>query len=132
MPLGQDGDTYSRYLVRMQEMLQSARIVTQAVAKIQQTEPGDIKCDDPKVSLPPKERVYNEIDALIHHFLLIQDGIRRRWGKFYQCIEAPKGEMGFYIVSDGSNKPFRLKVRGPSFINLSACDKLSGAGCCRI
>ncbi len=125
VPLGTKGDTYDRYLVRMQEMLQSARIVTQAVAKIQQTEPGDIKCDDPKVSLPPKERVYNEIDALIHHFLIIQDGIRPPVGEVYQCIEAPKGEMGFYVVSDGSNKPFRLKVRGPSFINLSACDKLS-------
>jgi NADH-quinone oxidoreductase subunit D len=77
------------------------------------------------VSLPPKERVYNEIDALIHHFLIIQDGIRPPQGEVYQCIEAPKGEMGFYIVSNGSNKPFRLKVRGPSFINLSACDKLS-------
>ena len=87
--------------------------------------PANIKCDDPKVSLPPKERVYNEIDALIHHFLIIQDGIRPPEGEVYQCIEAPKGEMGFYIVSDGSNKPFRLKVRGPSFINLSACDKLS-------
>ena len=125
VPLGQNGDTYDRYLVRMQEMLQSARIVNQAVEKIQQTEPGDIKCDDPKVCLPPKERVYNEIDALIHHFLIIQDGIRPPKGEVYQCIEAPKGEMGFYIVSDGSNKPFRLKVRGPSFINLSACDKLS-------
>jgi NADH-quinone oxidoreductase subunit D len=125
VPLGRNGDTYDRYLVRMQEMLQSARIVAQAVDKIQQTEPGDIKCDDPKVSLPPKERVYNEIDALIHHFLIIQDGIRPPAGEVYQCIEAPKGEMGFYIVSDGSNKPFRLKVRGPSFINLSACDKLS-------
>ena len=125
VPLGKNGDTYDRYLVRMQEMLQSARIVSQAVEKIQQTEPGTIKCDDPKVSLPPKERVYNEIDALIHHFLLIQDGIRPPAGEVYQCIEAPKGEMGFYIVSDGSNKPFRLKVRGPSFINLSACDKLS-------
>jgi NADH-quinone oxidoreductase subunit D len=109
----------------MQEMLQSARIISQAVDKIQQTEPGNIKCDDPRVSLPPKERVYSEIDALIHHFLIIQDGIRPPKGEVYQAIEAPKGEMGFYVVSDGSPKPFRVKIRGPSYINLSAMDKLS-------
>ncbi len=125
VPLGKNGDTYDRYLVRMQEMLQANRIARQALEKIAQTEPGDIKCDDPKVSLPPKERVYTDIEALIHHFLIIQDGIKPPKGAVYQCIEAPKGEMGFYIVSDGSAKPFRLKVRGPSFINLAACDKLA-------
>ena len=125
VPLGKNGDTYDRYLVRMQEMLQSARIVSQAVDKIPQTEPGIVKCDDPRVSLPPKERVYSEIDALIHHFLIIQDGIRPPKGEVYQAIEAPKGEMGFYVVSDGSPKPFRVKIRGPSYINLAALDKLA-------
>jgi NADH-quinone oxidoreductase subunit D len=125
VPLGNKaGDTYSRYLVRLAEMLQANRIVAQALEKIAQTEPGDIKCADPRVSLPPKERVYNEIEALIHHFLIIQDGIRPPVGEVYQAIEAPKGEMGFYIISDGGPKPFRVKVRTPSFTVLQATDKL--------
>jgi NADH-quinone oxidoreductase subunit D len=125
VPLGNKaGDTYSRYLVRLAEMLQSNRIVAQALEKIAQTEPGDIKCADPRVSLPPKERVYTDIEALIHHFLIIADGIRPPVGSVYQAIEAPKGEMGFYIVSDGGPKPFRVKVRTPSFTVLQATDKL--------
>jgi NADH-quinone oxidoreductase subunit D len=125
VPLGNKaGDTYSRYLVRLAEMLQANRIVGQALEKIAQTEPGDIKCADPRVSLPPKERVYTDIEALIHHFLIIQDGIRPPVGEVYQAIEAPKGEMGFYIISDGGPKPFRVKVRTPSFTVLQATDKL--------
>jgi NADH-quinone oxidoreductase subunit D len=96
VPLGnQAGDTYSRYLVRMQEMLQSNRIVKQALEKIATTEPGDIKCADPRVSLPPKEMVYRDIASLINHFKLIQEGITPPKGEVYQAIEAPKGEMGF-------------------------------------
>ncbi len=126
VPLGnREGDTYSRYLVRMAEMLQANRIVRQALEKIAQTEPGDIKCADARVSLPPKEQVYTDIAALINHFKIIQEGILPPRGEVYQAIEAPKGEMGFFIVSDGGPYPFRLKVRGPSFINLSACDRLA-------
>jgi len=123
VPLGnQEGDTYSRYLVRMEEMIQSNRIVRQVLEKLPA---GDIKVADPRVSLPPKERVYTDIAALINHFLIIQDGIRPPVGEVYQCIEAPKGEMGFYVVSDGGPQPFRVKVRGPSFVVLSALDKLA-------
>ncbi|MDP3181811.1 MAG: NADH-quinone oxidoreductase subunit D, partial [Desulfobaccales bacterium] len=86
---------------------------------------GPVKCDDPRVSLPPKDKVYTDISALINHFLIIQDGIRPPKGEVYQAIEAPKGEMGFYVVSDGSPHPFRLKIRGPSFVVLAALDKLS-------
>jgi len=125
VPLGANGDTYDRYWVRMREMLQSNRIIAQALEKIEQTPPGDVKCADPRVSLPPKERVYSEIEALIHHFLIIQDGIRPPQGEVYQAIEAPKGEMGFFVKSDGSNKPFRVKVRAPSFVVLGSLDKLS-------
>jgi NADH-quinone oxidoreductase subunit D len=126
VPLGtREGDTYSRYLVRMQEMLQANRIVEQALKKIAQTEPGDIKCDDPRVSLPPKEKVYSDIASLINHFKLIQEGITPPKGEVYNAIEAPKGEMGFYIVSDGGPKPFRIKVRTPSFVVLGSLDKLA-------
>jgi NADH-quinone oxidoreductase subunit D len=126
VPLGTgQGDTYSRYLVRMQEMLQSNRIVKQALEKIAKTEPGDIKCADPRVSLPPKEMVYSDIASLINHFKLIQEGITPPAGEVYQCIEAPKGEMGFYIVSDGGPQPLRVKVRTPSFVVLGSLDKLA-------
>ena len=122
VPLGKNGDTYDRYMVRMQEMLQSNRIIRQALEKLPD---GPIKCDDPKVSLPPKEKIYTNIASLINHFMIIQDGIRPPKGEVYQCIEAPKGELGYYIVSDGGPFPFRLKIRGPSFVVLSALDKLS-------
>jgi NADH-quinone oxidoreductase subunit D len=126
VPLGtKEGDTYSRYLVRMQEMLQSNRIVKQALDKIAATEPGDIKCPDPRVSLPPKELVYSDIAALINHFKLIQEGITPPAGEVYQAIEAPKGEMGFYIVSDGGPQPLRVKVRTPSFVVLGSLNKLA-------
>ena len=125
VPLGKNGDTYDRYLVRMEEMLQANRIVRQALEKLADTEPGDIKAKDPRVSLPKKDAVYNDIAGLINHFKIIQEGIVPPKGEVYQCIEAPKGEMGFYIVSDGTPQPFRLKIRGPSFINLSAMDKLA-------
>ena len=125
VPLGNSqGDTYSRYLVRMAEMLQSNRIVKQALEKIAKTEPGDIKVADPRVSLPPKEMVYSDIASLINHFKLIQEGITPPAGEVYQCIEAPKGEMGFYIVSDGGPQPLRVKVRTPSFVVLASLDKL--------
>ena len=125
VPLGNgEGDTYSRYLVRMQEMLQSNRIVKQALEKIAKTEPGDIKVNDPRVSLPPKEMVYSDIASLINHFKLIQEGITPPAGEVYQAIEAPKGEMGFYIVSDGGPQPLRVKVRTPSFVVLGSLDKL--------
>jgi NADH-quinone oxidoreductase subunit D len=123
VPLGtKAGDTYSRYLVRMAEMLQSNRIVRQVLENLPD---GPVKVDDPRVSLPPKERVYTDIASLINHFLIIQEGIRPPQGEVYQAIEAPKGELGFYMVSDGSPTPFRLKIRGPSFVVLSALDKLS-------
>jgi len=122
VPLGtKEGDTYSRYLVRMEEMLQSNRIVRQVLEKLPG---GPVKVEDPRVSLPPKEKVYTDIAALINHFLLIQEGIKPPKGEIYQCIEAPKGELGFYIVSDGGPQAFRLKIRGPSFVVLAATDKL--------
>ncbi|MCL6622148.1 MAG: NADH dehydrogenase (quinone) subunit D [Syntrophobacterales bacterium] len=123
IPLGtREGDVYSRYLVRMQEMLESAKIVRQALEKLPK---GDIKVDDPRISLPPKEKVYTDIAALINHFKLIQEGVTPPAGEVYQAIEAPKGEMGFYIVSDGSGRPFRVKIRRPSFVVLNATDKLA-------
>jgi NADH-quinone oxidoreductase subunit D len=116
IPLGLNGDTYDRYLVRMEEMVQSNLICRQVLENMPT---GDINVQDPTVILPPKDKVYNTIEGLINHFLLIEKGITPPKGEVYHAIEAPKGEMGFCIISDGSPQPFRVKVRGPSFINLS-------------
>ncbi|MBW1917218.1 MAG: NADH dehydrogenase (quinone) subunit D [Deltaproteobacteria bacterium] len=122
VPLGKNGDTYDRYLVRMEEMRQSNRIIRQVLENLPA---GDINVADPRIALPPKERVYNNIEALINHFLIIEEGIKPPVGEVYQAIEAPKGELGFYIVSDGSVHPLRVKIRAPSFVNLAALGKLA-------
>jgi NADH-quinone oxidoreductase subunit D len=122
VPLGtKEGDTYSRYLVRMQEMLQSNNIIRQVLEKLPK---GDIKVDDPRITLPAKEKVYTDIAGLINHFKLIQEGVTPPAGEVYQCIEAPKGEFGVYLISDGTGHPFRVKIRTPSFVVLNATDKL--------
>ncbi|MDD3579971.1 MAG: NADH dehydrogenase (quinone) subunit D [Desulfobacca sp.] len=122
VPLGSNGDTYDRYLVRMEEMRQSNRIVRQVLENLPS---GDINVADPRVALPPKERVYNNIEALINHFLIIEEGVIPPVGEVYQAIEAPKGELGFYIASDGTGHPLRVKIRAPSFANLAALGKLA-------
>jgi NADH-quinone oxidoreductase subunit D len=122
IPLGDQGDTFDRYQVRMEEMRQSARIIGQALEAMPG---GPVNVLDPKVSLPPKEEVSRDIQALIHHFLLIEEGIKPPKGEVYVSIEAPKGELGFYIVSDGTPRPYRVKNRAPSFINLQALPRLA-------
>jgi NADH-quinone oxidoreductase subunit D len=116
VPLGVNGDTYDRYLVRMEEMLQSNVICRQVLEKMPE---GDVNVHDPNIILPPKDKVYNTIDGLINHFLLIEKGLTPPKGEVYLATEAPKGELGYFIISDGSAQPFRIKVRAPSFINLS-------------
>jgi len=122
IPLGEEGDTFDRYRVRIEEIRQSAGIIIQA---LDQLPGGPVNVLDPKVSLPPKPRVYRDIEALIQHFLIIEEGIKVPKGEVYVAIESPKGEMGFYIVSDGGSKPYRVKNRAPSFINLQALPKLA-------
>lgn len=112
-----DGDTFSRYMVRIREMEESAKIVYQALEKMPQ---GSVKADMPKRVLPMKERVYNKMEELIHDFVLVNDGINPPVGETYTAIEGSKGELGFYIVSDGSGYPWRMKIRSPSFYNLQA------------
>lgn len=119
------GDVYDRYLVRMEEMRQSCKIVKQA---IEQLPDGEILADANKVVFPSKEMVMTDMSALIHHFHLVVEGFTPPRKEIYSSIEAPKGELGFYIVSDGSTKPYRLKIRPPSFVNLSAIEKLCEKG----
>ncbi len=125
VPLGVNGDVYDRYLVRLQEMRQSLRIIRQALDGMPE---GPYRARVPGVVLPPKEDVVRKMESLIFHFKIITEGFRPPKGAVYQAIEAPKGELGFYISSDGTNKPHRMRVRPPSFINLSALPKLIEGG----
>ena len=117
VPVGEHGDVYDRYLVRMEEMRQSVRILLQALDRLA---PGPINVGDPRVVLPPKHRAMSDMEAMIYHFKQIMEGVPAPVGEAYMGIENPKGELGYYFVSDGSAKPVRWRIRPPSFINLAA------------
>ncbi|MCC6649629.1 MAG: NADH dehydrogenase (quinone) subunit D [Candidatus Eisenbacteria bacterium] len=121
VPVGRDGDAYSRYVVRCAEMRESVKIAKQAIQRIRELgEFGPYRVRDFKYVLPPKEEVKTSMEALIHHFKIVAHGFFPPVGEAYSAVEAPKGELGFYMVSDGSPRPWRMKVRSPSFINLQA------------
>ena len=124
IPVGVTGDCYDRYLVRVEEMRQSARIVRQCVEWLREN-PGPIQVDDYKVSPPNREEMKGDMEALIHHFKLFTEGFCLPPGEAYAAVEHPKGEFGTYIISDGANKPYRLKVRPPGFVHLSALDEMA-------
>jgi NADH-quinone oxidoreductase subunit D len=117
IPIGSTGDVYDRYLVRIEEMRQSVKICRQAVKNMPG---GPINVDDPKLVLPPKDQVLTKMEQLIHQFIIVTEGFHAPKGEIYHAIEAPKGELGFYIVSEGGPSPYRMKIRSPSFINLQA------------
>ena len=121
VPVFHNGDVYDRYLVRMEEMRQSNEIVRQAIDKLPK---GEIKTDVKEVILPDKKDVSGNMEALIYHFKLMTHGILPPEGEVYVVIEAPKGELGYYIVSDGTDKPYRLRIRPPSFVNMGAFSKM--------
>ncbi len=121
VPVSEDCDTFARYKARLEEMRQSSRIIIQALDKLK---PGPILADCPKVVLPPKQDVVNTIEGLIHHFKIVTEGFEAEAGEVYQGIEAPKGELGYYLVSDGSNHPYRMKIRPPSFVNMQALPQM--------
>ena len=115
------GDVYARYLVRLEEMRQSLRIVQQAMEGLPE---GPIKANAPHIVLPDRESMKTSIEALIYHFKIVSEGFHPPVGEVYQAIESPRGELGFYLVSDGSPRPFRCHVRAPSFANLQALPKM--------
>jgi len=117
IPIARNGDVYDRYLVRMQEMRESVKIVKQALDNLPD---GPVNTTDRRVALPPRNEINTSMESLIHHFKLVTEGMRPPIGQVYQAVESPRGELGFYIVSDGSNRPYRCKVRAPSFSNLSS------------
>ncbi len=121
VPLGTKGDNYDRYLVRFEEMEQSLRICEQAINNMPE---GPICVEDPRISLMPKDEVYRSIDGMINHFELVMFGVKAPVGDVYQMVEGGNGELGFYCVSDGSGKPYRLHVRSPAFIHMGCFKKM--------
>jgi NADH-quinone oxidoreductase subunit D len=123
VPVGRNGDCYDRYLCRMEEMRQSLRIMVQALDVIART-PGPVKTDDKKITPPSRGEMKRSMEALIHHFKLYTEGYHVPAGETYTAVEAPKGEFGVYLVSDGTNKPYRCKIRAPGFAFLQAMEFL--------
>jgi NADH-quinone oxidoreductase subunit D len=124
VPVGEHGDIYDRYRVRLEEMWQSNRILEQALDRLAALEGAPINVDDPRVILPPKSRAMSDMEAMIFHFKQVMEGVKPPAGEAYVGIENPKGELGNYLVSDGTAKPVRWRIRPPSFINLSSLPKM--------
>ena len=123
IPVGVNGDCYDRYLVRIEELRQSNRIVAQCVDWLRRN-PGPVMTGDRKLSPPNREEMKGDMEALIHHFKLFTEGFCVPEGETYAAVEAPKGEFGIYLISDGANKPYRLKIRAPGFAHLSAMNEM--------
>ena len=124
IPVGVNGDSYDRYLVRIEEMRESARIIRQCV-KWLKAHPGPVMLDDYKITQPSREEMKEDMEALIHHFKLYTEGYCVPEGEAYAAVEGPKGEFGCYIVSDGANKPYRVKIRPPAFYHLAALGEMA-------
>ncbi len=123
VPVGKTGDVYDRYRCRMEEIRQSNRIIRQCIEKFPE---GPVMAPDaPKLTLPPKNNVLKDMESMIHHFVLITKGpMVAPEGELYSAVEAPKGELGFYFVSDGTGRPYRMRVRAPSFVHASVIPRL--------
>ena len=124
IPVGTNGDTYDRYLVRVEELRQSNRIIKQCIDWLRNN-PGPVMLDDHKLTPPSRETMKGDMEALIHHFKLFTEGYTLPAGEVYTAVEHPKGEFGIYLISDGANKPYRLKIRAPSFIHMAAMNELA-------
>ena len=119
IPVGNQGDCYERYMIRLEEMRQSVRIIDQCLASMPD---GPVRTEDPKVSPPRRAEMKQSMEALIHHFKLYTEGYHVPAGEAYEAVEAPKGEFGVFLVSDGSNKPYRCRIKAPGFMHLAAMD----------
>jgi NADH-quinone oxidoreductase subunit D len=122
IPVGKTGDCYARYLVRMAEMRESIKIIKQCIAEMPE---GPIKVDDRKIAPPPRVDMKGSMEAMIHHFKLYTEGYHVPAGETYTAVEAPKGEFGVFLVSDGTNKPYRCRIRAPGFAHMQAFDFMS-------
>jgi NADH:ubiquinone oxidoreductase subunit D len=125
VPIGQNGDVYDRYLVRIEEIRQSLRILEQCCDRIQ---PGPVWVEDKRVRIPDKDVVHNTMEGLIHHFKFFMTGFEVPAGEAYTCFEGGNGEIGFYIVSKGGSRAHRMRIRGPSFYHYQALSQMSEGG----
>ncbi|HEY2663822.1 MAG TPA: NADH dehydrogenase (quinone) subunit D [Candidatus Binataceae bacterium] len=121
VPLGERGDNYDRFNVRFREMLESKKIIEQALKQMPE---GPIEISDPRIVLPPKEQVYNSIEGLMNHFKLVIEGVKVPAGEVYHAVEGANGELGFFVVSDGSGRPYRVRVRPPCFLAMGALNQI--------
>ncbi|MGH7516554.1 MAG: NADH dehydrogenase (quinone) subunit D [Gemmatimonadales bacterium] len=124
VPIGEHGDIYDRYRVRLEEMYQSNRILTQALDRLARLKGAPLNVSDPRVILPPKSRAMSDMEAMIFHFKQVMEGVKPPAGEAYLGVENPKGELGTYLVSDGTAKPVRWRIRPPAFINLASLPKM--------
>nr|MBA3732581.1 NADH-quinone oxidoreductase subunit D [Gammaproteobacteria bacterium] len=124
IPIGVNGDCYDRYLVRIEEMRQSNAIVKQCIDWLREN-PGPVMLDEHKITPPAREEMKADMEALIHHFKLFTEGYCVPAGEVYAAVEAPKGEFGCYLISDGANKPYRVKIRAPGFPHLAALEEMA-------
>ncbi len=124
IPVGRNGDCYDRYLVRMQEMRESVKIIQQAIAKLREEGPGEVMARG-KISPPERAEMKTSMEALIHHFKLYTEGFHVPEGEVYAAVEAPKGEFGVYLVADGTNRPYRAKLRAPGFLHLQGMEHIT-------
>ena len=124
IPVGANGDSYDRYLVRIEELRQSNRIIKQCIDWLRKN-PGPVIAQDTKIAPPSREGMKQDMEALIHHFKLFTEGFHVPAGEAYAAVEHPKGEFGIYMISDGANKPYRLKIRAPGFAHLAALDEMT-------
>ena len=122
IPVGKNCDCYDRYLIRMQEMYEAAKIMDQCIDKLQAEGPGPIAVDNKKINPPKRSEMKQSMESLIHHFKMHTEGVKVPKGEIYAAIEAPKGEFGVYLVADGSNKPYRCHIRAPGFAHLQAME----------
>ncbi len=123
IPIGKTGDSYDRYLVRIEELRQSNKIIQQCISWLENN-PGPIMIDDAKIAPPNREQMKVEMESLIHHFKMFTEGYCVPKGETYSAVEAPKGEFGIYMISDGANKPYRLKIRAPGFAHIAALNEM--------
>ena len=124
IPIGKNGDCYDRYLVRMEEMRQSTRIIRQCIEWLRRN-PGPVITDNHKVAPPKRDKVKSDMEELIHHFKLFSEGFYVPEGEVYATVEHPKGEFGVYAISDGANKPYRIRLRAAGFVHLASMDELA-------
>ncbi|MGH7627802.1 MAG: NADH dehydrogenase (quinone) subunit D [Gemmatimonadales bacterium] len=124
VPVGEHGDSYDRYRLRLEEMYQANRILVQALDRLERLKGAPLNVSDPRVILPPKSRAMSDMEAMIFHFKQVMEGVKPPAGEVYFGIENPKGELGYYFVSDGTAKPVRWRIRPPAFINLAALPKM--------